>query len=313
VEDANRIFAGLLNEKARELGADSTNFDNSFGFHSANHFTTAYDMAIITRAFMDNAVLARISGTRVYEDWTSTNLMLPLATFGHSYVIGGKAGFTTPAGHVFAGAAEHNGLQIVTVVMGGTNETRWLDTRRLMDYAFSNFRFREIARAGEIVATAEIENSRLGDSNYLDIISTEGFTALLHDAEYEAITRSFDFDPLLYVPQFDDLVERSESPQFAVFLAPIDYGAAVGTVVYSLNGNTLFEAPIIAASTVYPRNFDSDMDYYLALFFGNIFTTRALPYWFGIFGTIFGIVGVTLAITADRRAERKRSTRYTRF
>lgn len=326
---AEHTFSVMMNETARSLGALGTQFNNPFGHHSENHFTTAYDLAIITRAFMDNQLLAEIAGTRIFEGdslgdvyyeepnvreylWTSSNKMLPHAPHGHPYIIGAMAGFTTPAGHVFAGAAYNNGLHFVTVVMGGTDTARWQDTRRLMDYGFNNFRFREIARAGEVIETVIIKNLRLGDDETLKVLLSQDNTALLSHAEYAALTRIITFDPLLYVETYD------ASPTHAMLRARIEEGMVIGTISFATNGDVLFEAPVLAGRAVEERNFDSDMDYYLALFFTNVFTRRALPYWFGVFGTLFGIFGIIIAVKA--RAARssgflseKRRGKYSRF
>ncbi|MCL1842985.1 MAG: D-alanyl-D-alanine carboxypeptidase [Defluviitaleaceae bacterium] len=295
---AKHSFSVLMNERARALGASSTHFNNPYGLHSENHFSTAYDMAVITRAFMDNPVLAEIAGIRVLDAWENTNLMLPGGPHGHPYITGAKTGFTTPAGHCLAAAAYNDGLALVTIVMGGNDAMRWQDTRRLMDYGFNNYRFREIARPDEIIETVLVENPRLGDIDYLHVISSQGHTALLRNDEYAAITRIITFDPIMHVLHDDEY-------QTATLLrAPIEYGAVIGTIAYLSFGEILFEAPVLAGRAVEARSFDSDMDYYLARFFGGMFTRRALPYWFGVFGTAFGIFGIVLALRASRRASR---------
>jgi D-alanyl-D-alanine carboxypeptidase (penicillin-binding protein 5/6) len=326
-EQAYQSFSGLMNEKARSLGARGSHFANPVGFHLQNHFTTAYDMAIITRAFMENPILSEIAGVRTFEgdslggvdfpepnireySWTNTNQMLPGAPHGHAYVTGAKAGFTTPAGHVLAGAAYNDGLSLVTVVMGGTDAARWQDTRRLMDFGFNNFRFREIARSNEILETVLIENPRLGDGETLDVVLIQGHTALLSRSEYAALSRVITFDPLLYVEN-----------EKTTLRAPIEDGMVIGTVSYTVNGEVVFEAPVLASREVIERTFDSDMDYFLAAFFANIFTRRGLPYWFGVIGTVFGVFGIVFAISANRRAarsagwtyEKNRKGRYNRF
>jgi D-alanyl-D-alanine carboxypeptidase len=323
MEQANPAFAALLNEKAASLGARGTAFTNSFGHHGENHFTTAYDLALITQAFMENPILAEIAGTRIFEgdslngtehpepnvreySWTNTNQMLPHNPHGYTYMTGAKAGFTTAAGHVLAGAAEHNGLRLVTVVLGGTDASRWQDTRRLMDYGLENFAFRKLARVGEILCELPIENPRLGDEETLvlllsEINGEETFTALLSHAEHAALTKTITFDPLIYIE-----TENGNT----ILRAPIEEGMTVGTVTYSANGNILFEANAIASRDVHERTFDSDMDYHLAAFFANVFTRRALPYYFGIFGTAFGIFGIIIAVKASRRAGRNAGWTY---
>jgi len=323
-EQARHTFAVMMNEKARSLGTRNTHFDNPYGRHSVNHFTTAYDMAIITRAFMENPILAEIAGTRIFEadslngvehhapnvrqySWTNNNLMLPHAPHGHPYIIGAKAGNSATAGHTLAAAAYNDGMQFVTVVMGGTDAERWQDTRRLMDYGFSNFRFREVSRENEVIKTVRIENPRRGDSSYLTVLSSRDYTTLLSNSEYSAINRTITFDPLLYVVMDD------EAYTIPTLRAPITYGARIGMATYTSNGQVIFEAPVISSRAVEEHSFDSDMDYYIAFIFSNIFTRRALPIWFGLFGMGVGIFGIYFGATANRRAEDRRSNRYSRF
>ncbi|MCL2355803.1 MAG: hypothetical protein FWC70_01430 [Defluviitaleaceae bacterium] len=303
--EAERAFAVLMNEKALSLGARGSHFANPFGGHADNHFTTAYDLAIITRAFMQNPILAEITGTGTYGEWTNSNQMLPDAPLGYIHMTGGIAGLTTPAGHVFAGAAHDNrrDLGFVTIVLGGTDPQRWSDTRRLMDYAFYNYHFREIVREGQILQTVLIENPRLGDPDVLEIIAAESHVVLLNHAEYEEIEKTITFDPLLEVL-------GAENPTLR---APVEYGEAAGRAAFLLNGEVLFEAAVLPAREVIPRSFDSDMDYYLAAIIGNVFTRRALPYWFGVFGVAFGIFGIVLAIKSRTGSAVRTSGRFGRY
>jgi len=328
--EAKPLFSALLNQKARELGVRDTTFNNPYGLHSdTQHFTTAYDLALVARAYMNHPVLAEIAGMNAFEgnslgglthpeanvrqyNWVNHNRMLPGADLGHPFVRGIKTGFTTPAGHCFAGSAYNNGLDLITIVFNSQDPGRWQDTRMLMDFGFNNFAFRDIAHAEQTLETVYIENPRLGDMYTLEVVSTESYRALLSHAEYDAITRVITYDPLL-------LVEDSENGTH--LRTPIYAGEAIGIVTYLVDGETIFYAPIIAARDVHERTFDSDMDYYIALFFDNIFSTRALPYWFGFFGVLFGILGWYTAIKIHLRTkkferwqqpERRRPSRYNR-
>ena len=308
--DAKPRFSNLMNEKAYSLGAVNSNFNNPYGLHSEAHFTTAYDLALIARAFMNVPVLMEIAGMRYFEgdslggryypganvrqySWTNTNLMLPGAAFGHPYILGGRTGFTTPAGHCFVGMAYHNGLALVSVVLYSVEPDRWQDTRVLIDYGFLNYHFREIATEGQLLETVIIENPRLGDVNTLDVFLPEGHTELLSHAEFTAIRQEITFDPLLLA---------DHDGNYTMLRAPIENGEAVGVITFQTGNNVIFHAPVIAGRQVYERTFDSDMDYYIEMILDNIFTRRALPYWFGVFGTLFGIVGMSLAFSASRRA-----------
>ena len=313
--EAKNIFSNMLNEKARQLGAFNTTFDNPYGLHSSRHYTTAYDLALIARAYMNNPILAEIAGIRTFEgdslnnvphpnpnvrehSWVNTNRMLPGQDLGHPHITGIRTGFTTPAGHCFAGSAYHAGLSLITIVFNSEDPGRWQDTRLLMDYGFTNFAFRDIAAPYQILDTMYIENPRRGGKTTLQITSGAYYSALLSHAEYQSITRLITYDPLLLVEPEED------SYDIKMLRAPIEAGEEVGTVKYMVNDQIVFQTPALAAATIYERTFDSDMDYYIAMIFGNIFTLRALPYWFGLFGTLFGIFGISVAISAKRTAKK---------
>jgi hypothetical protein len=76
----------------------------------------------------------------------------------------------------------------------------------------------------------------------------------------------------------------------------------VGLVEYQINGETVFSSNLYATRDVAERTFDSDMDFHIARVLGSVFTRRALPYWFGAVGTLFGIFGLAVAVTVSRRA-----------
>ncbi|MCL2841547.1 MAG: D-alanyl-D-alanine carboxypeptidase [Defluviitaleaceae bacterium] len=324
-DTTKRAFSALLMAQARSIDANNSNFNNPYGLHSEQHFSTPYDMALITRAFMQNEALATMAGMQIFEgdglegrfhpdgqgrhySLVNTNLMLPGNIHGHPYIMGARTGFTNAAGHCFAAVAYHNGLSLVSVVMGGNDIERWQDTRQLIDFGFHNFSFREIMYDEQLLSTVPIENPRLGDAYMLDIISSTGHTSLLSHWEHEHVTSTITFDSLLLV----------EDAPYPTLRAPIEDGAVVGSIAYFAEGNLLFEAPVLAGRAVYERTFDSDMDYHLARVFGNIFTSQALPYWFGFIGIAFGIFGLTVAVKVSRRArnynryapEKRRKSRY---
>ena len=316
--EAKPLFSSLLNQRARALGAYNTTFANPYGLHSSQHITTAYDMAIISRAYMDIPVLAEIAAMRTFEgdgtlgvyvpganirqySWTNTNRMLPDSDFGHPHMTGLKTGFTTPAGHCLAGSAYFNGLELVSVVFYSQDPARWQDTRRLLDFGFANFSFREIADDMALADEIYLYNPRLGDPATVEILQVYGSNVLLSHNEYNSLIRRITYDPLLLVDPEDNGEYDPAPPKL---IAPLEEGEIVGMITYYAAGQVVFESPLVAARSVYERSFDSDMDYYLAMFLNNIFTRRALPYWFGIFGTIFGIVGINMAISATRRARK---------
>jgi len=319
-EDAKRLFSILLNERAQELGATDTQFNNPYGLHSDHHFTTAYDLALIARAYMEVPLLAEIARMQTFEgdgtegryipdafirqySWTNTNLLLPDAPFGHPHVTGIKTGFTTPAGECFAGAATFGDLSLITIVFDSEGPGRWQDTRRLMDFGFTNFAFREVVRAGDLVEQVRIINPRRGDTDILAVHAYESYTALLSHAEYANLTRVITYNVMLRPParRMDDEYEDYYDNSLTRLQAPIEEGEFIGTVAYFAGDMLVFESRLYAAATVLERTFDSDMDYFISQITDNIFTLRGLPYWLAIGGTILGFVGMGWALSLRRK------------
>jgi len=321
-DDAKREFSILLNQRAQELGAENTNFNNPYGLHSPHHFTTAYDLAIIARAYMEVPLLAEIAGMRTFEGygtggryaggaevrhyaWTNTNQILPDAPFGHPSMTGIKTGFTTPAGQCLAGAATFGDLSLITIVFDSTDPGRWQDTHRLMNYGFLNFAFREVVRAGQLIEYVRIANPRRGGTEIMAVHAYETHTALLSHFEYAALTRVITYHVLLRPPP----VRRGEDYEYEDYyddgltrlLAPIEEGEIIGRVAYYVGETLIFEGNLIAAATIYERTFDSDMDYFISIFTDNIFTLRGLPYWLAIGGTATGLVGMGWALSLRRK------------
>jgi len=313
-------FAALMNETARRLGAIDSNFTNPYGYHALRHFTTAYDLAQISRAFMDVPLLAEIvamwnftgdglsgqdPGNRTVRNfnWTNTNLMLPQGAFGHPFVTGMRTGYTTPAGECFAASAYHNGLGLITVVFNSASPGRWNDTRAMLDFGFANFAFHEIATGEEISHTIQLYNHRLEDDGILTATAQGTYTRLLSHEEFATLQREVTYHAmLLHIPdpeeeEYDDGITRLRIP-----LGGFEAGDVVGFVHYKINGEVVFMTNLYAAHAVYERTFDNDVDFWIARVFATMFSRDAAPYWFGAGGILFGLICLLIAIIVSRRA-----------
>jgi len=322
-EAAKPLFSTLMNERAYELGAVNSNFDNPYGLHSTQHFTTAYDLALIAMAYMEVPLLAEIArmhtfsgsgtGGRYVADaqvrefsWTNTNQTLPEGDFGHAHITGLKTGFTTPAGECLAATASFGDLSFVTVVFDSESPGRWHDTRRLMDYGFNNYTFRQIARAGEFLENVRIINPRRGAADMLPIHTNESFGALMSHTQYFNLTRVITYNLVLTPP-----VRRQENGDYEDEIddgltrlqAPIEQGDHIGRVAYYYGDELIFESRLYAQYTMLDRTFDSDMDYFISQFTDNIFTLRGLPYWLAIIGTVLGFAGMGWALHLRRKVK----------
>ncbi|MBE5812844.1 MAG: D-alanyl-D-alanine carboxypeptidase [Clostridiales bacterium] len=143
--DSVENFAKLMNKKAIELGALNTNFVTPHGLDTNNHYSTAYDMAIIAAYALKNPIISEIVNTTSkdmkFTDGTSvflsnTNKLLSL----YNGANGVKTGYTAMAGRCLIGSATQNNWQVITVVFGEpTSSSRLNDTIKLLDYCFDNY------------------------------------------------------------------------------------------------------------------------------------------------------------------------------
>ncbi len=148
VSGSQSDFVALMNRRAIGLGANNTRFANAHGLPDPEHYTTAYDMALITRAatqsaaFMDyfGAVSFTLLATNLSPERPMTNfqhMLNPTSPHYDARVIGGKVGYTQQAGHTMSTLAEMDGRRLICVVMNTGSQQKFTDTRTLLDYGFN--------------------------------------------------------------------------------------------------------------------------------------------------------------------------------
>jgi D-alanyl-D-alanine carboxypeptidase (penicillin-binding protein 5/6) len=137
-------FSNLMNSKAISLGLNSTNFSTPHGLDNEEHFTTAYDFAILTDYALSNPLFLQIVGTKYYtvtingSSQTIHNTNELLGTIPSVY--GVKTGYTSGAGRCLISAAKENNLDIIVIVFGAdTKKIRTDDSVKLINYVFSNY------------------------------------------------------------------------------------------------------------------------------------------------------------------------------
>ncbi len=143
-------FAEMMNERAAQAGALNSHFMNAHGLHHEEHYTTAYDMAMILRAAIHNDTFLEIASTNYYEI-APTNINKDGYKFscGHKmlrknqkeyyeYAVAGKTGYTSKAGNTLVTYAKKGEVELVCVILQA-HQTQYNDTKALLDYGFSNF------------------------------------------------------------------------------------------------------------------------------------------------------------------------------
>ena len=186
-------FCRLMTEKAAAIGAEDTVFETPNGLDGENHHSTAYDLAVIARYALQNETFAQIIRTYAYTAVSSrttyavTNKNRLLSELNGASGI--KTGFTGKAGHCFVGAAERNGLRLISVVLGSGwgahgKEQKWVDTKRLMEYGFASYEHAKVLEAGSDAGRIDVERSK---TVALDLYYAQNVSLPMTPAEKESI------------------------------------------------------------------------------------------------------------------------------
>lgn len=162
-------FAAMMNEKAKSLGAYNTNFVTPNGLDAEEHYTTAYDLALIASYAIENENFLKIIQTPSYtfheqstgRSFTVNNKDRFLTSYEGA--IGIKTGFTGKAGYCFVGAVKREEKCFVSVVLAcgwPPNKTyKWKDTTNLMNYGIDNYNQKEILATGTSFQAVAVENA----------------------------------------------------------------------------------------------------------------------------------------------------------
>ena len=152
------IFVEKMNSRAKELGMNNTNFVNTNGLPAENHYSSAYDIAVMTSKLLHHEsshewltkkqaiVQIGLPGKEKDFELINTNKLL----YQYDGALGVKTGFTQDAMFCLSGAAEREGMRLVAVVLGAeTSAIRFSETMKLLDYGFANYESYVVAKKGE--------------------------------------------------------------------------------------------------------------------------------------------------------------------
>ena len=174
-------FVKMMNDKAKELGLKNTHFVNSYGFDADDHYSSAYDMAMIAKELVKHKKILEFSGT--YEDYlrkdTANSFWLVNTNKLVRYYSGAdglKTGFTDKAMYCLTATAKKNNMRLITVVMGEPNSTtRSSETATMLDYGFNTYKLDTILSSKKILSKSKIN---LGEKETVNVVAKEDITIL---------------------------------------------------------------------------------------------------------------------------------------
>jgi len=244
-------FVAMMNEKAAELGCVDTHFVTPNGLHDDEHYTTAWDLYLITKAAREHELFMEICDTRYFVRpatehnsertyYTTNYLLSPYRAAGYiyEYAHGVKTGFTSKAGNCLISTAEKNGRTLLGVILGaekvplesgGTLVQSFSEMSRLFDWGFDNFSRRTIISSKELVYELDVE---------------------LSEKDFVVLHPAYDVERLLPV----DLAVEDLKRTFTLFSdsvdAPISKGTELGSVEISYGSTVYATIPLLANTDV---------------------------------------------------------------
>ncbi len=237
VAGSEAIFVEKMNKRAKDLGMNDTNFVNTNGLPAENHYTSAYDIGLMSKELLKHKVahewfttwqtkvLVGLSGKEQTEfELTNTNRLIKLYPGAN----GIKTGFTQEAGYCLSGSATKGDLTLIAVVLGcETTHKRWGETMRLLDYGFATCESAVLARHGEILGTVTVEKGAL---DKVEAIAGSDISLLVKKGESNRVTTE------------TVLPERIN--------APLKAGEQIGELIALKDGEETGRYPLVAATDV---------------------------------------------------------------
>ncbi|MBR4098960.1 MAG: D-alanyl-D-alanine carboxypeptidase [Clostridium sp.] len=212
-------FVAQMNKKARQLGMKNSHFANPNGLNAEDHYSTAYDMALLARACLECRELAQIVATRSISmegrSFANHNKLL----WRYQGCIGLKTGYTEKAGRTLVSAAERDGMTLIAVTLNDPDD--WRDHTALLDYGFSTFRLQQGAQAGEAITKLPVSG---GLVLFVPVAPQRDMCAALAQGE---------------------TLEQELRLTTDHLTAPVEAGQPVGTLVYRIGDQVLDEVPLV--------------------------------------------------------------------
>jgi D-alanyl-D-alanine carboxypeptidase (penicillin-binding protein 5/6) len=179
-------FAEMMSARAKELGMNNTKFQNSNGLPVDDHYSSAHDIALMSRELLKHAEITKFTG--LYQDYLRKSSKKPfwlvntnkLVRF-YSGLDGLKTGFTNEARFCLTATAKRDHFRVIAVVMGEPNpKTRNQEVSQLLDFAFSQYTNRLFYKKGDVIAKIKVEK---GDPEYITIRAHHPISIMMKKGE----------------------------------------------------------------------------------------------------------------------------------
>lgn len=243
-------FVDMMNEKAKELGMENTHFMNTNGLDEDDHYSSARDVAIMSRELMKHETI--FNYTSIWMDTlrggkfqlANTNKLIRF----YDGANGLKTGSTSKALCCLSAAAKRNDMQLIAVVLGApTSAERFASAKSLLDYGFANYAVNTQITAGDEVQKIAVEK---GVDKEVDVVAGDSCSTLVKKGQEDNITKEIKIDETI--------------------TAPIEAGQKIGTMTISRDGEVIADIDLNASSTVEKKGIGLIIkDFFATIFFGS--------------------------------------------
>lgn len=246
VDGSMEKFAEHMTARAKELGCENTNFVNANGLFDENHYTTAYDMALIAQELLKNETY-RSMMSNIYYLIPPTNkqpeerplhgqhqMLNENSLYYYEPAEGGKTGYTVEAQNTLVTYAKQGDTELIAVVLKCNGAQHYVDTKTLFEYGFANYQTVKAFSAADLTQNVAITETYKDKTTTLDTIAvapaSDVYVTIPKNATIENITKAVD------------------CPESAS--VPVAVGDKLGIVVLSLNGEALATVDLTAQKEV---------------------------------------------------------------
>ena len=243
-------FVDMMNEKAKGLGMENTHFMNTNGLDEDDHYSSARDVAIMSRELMKHETI--FNYTSIWMDTlrggkfqlANTNKLIRF----YDGANGLKTGSTSKALCCLSAAAKRNDMQLIAVVLGApTSAERFASAKSLLDYGFANYAVNTQITAGDEVQKIAVEK---GVDKEVGVVAGDSCSTLVKKGQEDNITKEIKIDETI--------------------TAPIEAGQKIGTMTISRDGEVIADIDLNALSAVEKKGIGLIIkDFFATIFFGS--------------------------------------------
>ena len=234
IAGSEEAFIDMMNKKAEELELKDTKFQNTTGLPVEEHYSSAYDMAIMSKELLKYEDITKYTGkyeAYLREDTDNKFWLVNTNKLVRFYpgVDGLKTGFTREAMYCLTATAEKDGMRVIAVVFGApTPKDRNAQVTKMLDYAFSQYKTHPMFERNHVMGSAKISK---GKDKTLDVVTSEPISLLTKKGE-----------------NIDDVSQKVTVHKD--LKAPIKKGDPVGELVIEKNGEKLIQSPLVAKEDI---------------------------------------------------------------